>query len=129
MKKHTNINAGLSTEAVDSVVLGLENSEEEIQETIRFVEAAQQEESNKTVEIVDFSALSIEDVFAPYTHYRLYNSETRRDFLINGVVLDAKVGLDYALREKLFDRKVSTFKLENSVIVFYKSIKENVKKA
>jgi len=114
-------NGGLADETVEAVLLsgGDKMLEEklinELKQEKDKIEA--QKHKRKTV-ITDFSALPENCVFSEKAFYRLFNRETEREFFINGIDLECRIGLNQAIFDKLKSRKMKAICIDNNIITF-----------
>lgn len=120
MERKNKPNNGLTSDAVNAVMLGLDECAEADAVFDGSASAATSSTSSaKPQPVTEFSALSPEQVFSCNSYYKLYNRDTKREFIINGLVLESRVGLDSALRDKLLSRSVQSFRVDNAVAKFY----------
>ena len=117
-------NGGIDPKAAEALVLGTTDEvlELKLQQELDscFAQKARAQELQAQV-TEEFCALPAEKVFAKTTFYKLFNRKNSREFIIDGVVLEGRIGLDSSLYEKVKSRSVSTFCVGDSIVRFYKA--------
>lgn len=122
-KQTTKPNNGLSSEDVETVMLcGLaENVEQQLISELEAIKTHSQTTVLAEKEaITDFTKLPLEAVFSQNAVYKLYNRDNGMEFYIDGKDLEARIGLDDTLYDKVQSRSVKVFGIDNSIISFYK---------
>lgn len=113
-------NNGLDAKAVESVVFGCqsENNEDALLQEIAKVKDSG-EVLQKTELETDFSKVPQLLVFSELSTFKLYKRASKREFYINGKMLESRIGLDYKLYEKVKSRSSSAFCVGDDIVVFY----------
>lgn len=117
-------NSGLVANEVETIVFG--NSQEmEEDELIKEMEAALASASaaSKTQNpyIYDFHDVPLNLVFSEFSTYRLLKRHSKREFYINGKMLESRIGLNSSLYNKVLSRSVRAFKLGDDVCAFFRA--------
>lgn len=121
-KKHS-----VSNQDIEAILLSAEGSLELIEKRLlKEIEDAKAdyERQNKVTAVTDFEKVPQDKVFAAECSYKLFNRDTKHEFLINGVQLEARIGLDNALYEKVKSRKSAAFCVENAYVKFDRFLKK-----
>ena len=113
-------NCGLSSDAVEAVMLAgiAENVEQQLTAELQAAKQQARRDNSAPELITDFDKLPPELVFSSQSVYKLYNRDNGLEFLIDGKNLEARIGLDDALYNKLKSRSVKVFNLDNAIISF-----------
>ena len=114
-------NGGLNSESVEAAVLC--GSDEAIQDKILAElerEKAQiaAEKEQKTITIENFAELPEALIFSDKAVYTLFNRDNKLEFFINGCEVERRIGQDEQLYNKLKNRAIKAFCVDNSVIKF-----------
>lgn len=114
------VNAGIGANDVESIVFGSCSAQKE-DELLLELERAELEKKSACAEfnvVSDFSLVPENLVFSEFSTYRLFRRSTKRDYFINGKMLEARIGLDNALYQKVKNRTARAFCVGDYIAVF-----------
>lgn len=113
----------MQNEEIEAILLSAGSAAEMIERKLTEeleAEKARTAEKKKQKYVTDFSKVPESKVFTESCYYRLFNKETKREFIINGRQLESRLGMDSALYEKVLARTMSAFCAGNSYVKFDK---------
>ena len=114
------VNSGMGANDVESIVFG-SASEQKEDALLQELERAESEKKSALAPsniINDFASVPESLVFSESTTYRLFRRSTKRDYFINGKMLEARIGLDNALYQKVKSRTARAFCVGDYIAVF-----------
>ncbi len=114
-------NSGMNSATVDSLVLGLklETTEDELLNELAQAKTTMPAEANI---IYEFCNVPENRVYSEAAKYKLFKRATKREFYINGRMLESRVGLDSALFDKIKKRDRKAFCVGEDIVVFYQYV-------
>ena len=118
-------NGGLTDETVEAVLL---SGGDELLENKLLAELEQEKISVNTsknckkIIITDFSELPESLVFAENSMYKLFNRVTKCEFFVTGADVERKIGQDDILFNKVKNRSIKAFCVDDNIITFYQAI-------
>ncbi|MBQ2871683.1 hypothetical protein IJE86_08275 [bacterium] len=118
-------NGGIDPKAAEALICG-ENPASSVARLEQQLESLReskirQDELNAKI-LTEFANIPEQKVFAKSTFYKFFNPKNKREFVIDGVMLEGKIGLDSSLYEKVKSRSVAMFYVGEAIVSFYKSI-------
>jgi len=114
----TQPNRGMDSNAVESLVFGVQNEPPEDALLLEFERSGSAAEVGGVSFIFEFDKVPQELVFSEFATYKLLKRKTRRIFYINGKNLESRIGLDNALYEQVRTRARKAFCVGEDVIAF-----------
>lgn len=114
----TQPNRGMDSNAVESLVFGVQNEPPEDALLLEFECSGSAAEVGGVSFIFEFDKVPQELVFSEFATYKLLKRKTRRIFYINGKNLESRIGLDNALYEQVRTRARKAFCVGEDIIAF-----------
>ena len=114
-------NGGMNSAAVDSLILGLKTETTE-DELLNELEQAKTGTPAGVNIIYDFRDVPENRVYSEAAKYKLFKRTSKREFYINGRMLESRVGLDSALFDKIKKRDRKAFCVGDDIVVFYQYV-------
>ena len=117
-------NNGICREAAESSILQEKGPARELRLLAEWEQAAllKSRSSDPEIDIItEFDRLPSNRVFSENTYYNLFNRANKMEFVINGRVLEGKIGLDSVLYEQVKNRSVKVFEVDGQIVRFYQA--------
>lgn len=115
------VNSGIGANDVESIVFGSSVQPKEDELLLEIAQAESQKSASGSCEIAEitvFGDVPESLVFSEHATYKLFRRSTKREYFINGKMLEARIGLDNALYQKVKSRAACAFCLGDYIAVF-----------
>lgn len=116
----TRPNAGIGANEVEAMVFGRKKGQSEQDLLIELAAQDEPGEAGREVNniIYDFEKVPPSLVFSEFAQYRMYKRKTKRNYYINGKILESRIGLDSKLYETVKNRASKVFVVDDAIILF-----------